>query len=100
MDIDKLLLALAPLTPALLPIIVIIWYRTRQELQGIRAELKEIKERPVLSDPRLGYLTTAIANLTDEMRRIAESERQTVQLLTDGPLAGSRQQLPLVSTGA
>ncbi len=38
MTIDEVLHALA-FTPAVLPVIVLVWYRTRQELRGIRKEL-------------------------------------------------------------
>ena len=37
---------LAPLTPAVLPVVVFIWYRTRRELREIRQELVTLRQAP------------------------------------------------------
>jgi hypothetical protein len=41
MNVDELLRFLAPLTAAVLPVLLLIWYRTRRELGEIRSELAD-----------------------------------------------------------
>ena len=45
MTVDDLFVLLAPLTPAVLPIMAFIWYRTRQELHAIKGERAALRQR-------------------------------------------------------
>ena len=61
LNIDALLRFLEPLTPAVLPVVVFIWIRTRRELRAIRQELAELRQPPgALGDPRLDDFARAI----------------------------------------
>lgn len=88
MTIDDILHILAPLTPAVLPVIVLVWYRTRQELHGIREELRGVRgelaalrQPPLLPDSRLDALTAAVERLGLDVERVAEAERYTARML-------------------
>lgn len=74
MNIDDVLHLLEPLTPAVLPVVVFVWYRTRQELRAIRRELVELRESPALPDPRLDDLLAGMEALRAEVARLAERD--------------------------
>ena len=76
MTIDDVLKILAPLTPAVLPVVTIIWYRTRQELHAIRHELAAVRQA-IGGEPRLAPTAAAVEALradavrTEALRLIA-----------------------------
>ena len=76
MTIDDVLKLLAPLTPAVLPVVTFIWYRTRQELHAIRNELAAVRQI-IGEQPRVAPLVAAVEALrtdairTDALRLIA-----------------------------
>jgi len=76
MTIDDMLKLLAPLTPAVLPVMTFIWYRTRQELHAIRQELLTMRQM-IGSEPRLAPIVAAVEALqtnavrTEALRLIA-----------------------------
>jgi hypothetical protein len=73
--VEAVLRLLAPLTPAVLPVIVLVWHRTRQELRGIRRELVELRQRPLVAEPQLERLTQAVAAMALELERLTEADR-------------------------
>ena len=75
MTVDDILHILAPLTPAVLPVLVAVWYRTRQELRGIRRELEELRERSAAPDQRLDELIEAVDAMRATLARIADADR-------------------------
>jgi len=79
MTVDDVLLILAPLTPAILPVVVYVWYRTRRELRDIRNELIELRRRPALPDPRLDQLLEAVDSMSAEVGRLADAQRRALQ---------------------
>ena len=83
MNIDDLLHFLAPLTPAVLPVVVFIWYRTRRELREIRQELAALRQVPLPPDPRLDDLLQAVEAMSGEVARLAEDQRATMRLLSE-----------------
>jgi hypothetical protein len=78
MTVDDVLLYLAPLTPAVLPVIVYVWHRTRKELHGIRTELLELRQRPWPPDPRLDQLLVAVNSLSADVLRLTEAQRRAL----------------------
>jgi len=90
MNVDDLLRILAPLTPAVLPVIVFVWYRTRRELRQIRKELVALRQEPFPPDPRLDELLEAVELMRAQMARLTESQSATVRLLTERPATRSR----------
>jgi hypothetical protein len=76
MTIDEILKLLAPLTPAVLPVVTFIWYRTRQELHSMRQELATVRQL-IASEPRLAAVVAAAEALradavrTEALRLIA-----------------------------
>jgi len=76
MTIDDVLKLLAPLTPAVIPVVTFIWYRTRQELHGIRHELATVRQM-LVGEARLMPLVGAVESLradavrTEALRLIA-----------------------------
>ena len=76
MTIDDILKLLAPLTPAVLPVVTFIWYRTRQELNAIRNELATVRQL-VGTEARLAPMVAAVEALradavrTEALRLIA-----------------------------
>jgi hypothetical protein len=82
MTMDDVLRVLAPLTPAVLPLMVIIWRRTRRELHDIQSELLELRQRPSPPDPRLDELLEAVDTLGAEVARLADAQRRA---LAPGP---------------
>jgi hypothetical protein len=87
MNVDQMLRFLAPLTPAVLPIMVFIWHRTRRELGRIRQELTSLREARVLPDPRLDELLEAVDSLRAELIRLGEGQRAALQLMSEHDLA-------------
>jgi hypothetical protein len=88
--IDKLLQFLAPLTPAVLPVVVFVWYRTRRELREIRQELAALRQAPLPLDPRLDNLLEAVEAMSVEVRRLAEAQRDTTRLWSERESARAR----------
>ena len=76
MTIDDVLKLLAPLTPAVLPVVTFIWYRTRQELHAIRHELAAVRQM-IGGEARLAPISGDVAALradavrTEALRLIA-----------------------------
>jgi hypothetical protein len=76
MTIDDMLKLLAPLTPAVLPVVTFIWYRTRQELHAIRQELLTMRQM-IGNESRLAPVVAAVEALqvnavrTEALRLIA-----------------------------
>ena len=68
MTIDDILKVLAPLTPAVLPVVTFIWYRTRQELHAIRAELGTVRQM-IGGEGRLTSLVAVVEALRAEAVR-------------------------------
>lgn len=81
MNVDDLLRYLAPLTPAVLPVLVLIWHRTRNELRQIRTELSTLRTERALSDPRLDELLEAVDGMRAELARLGEAQRSTLRLV-------------------
>jgi hypothetical protein len=71
MNVDDLLHFLAPLTPAVLPVLVFVWHRTRRELRQIRTELTGLRAERSLPDPRLDELLEAVDGMRAELTRLA-----------------------------
>ena len=94
--IDDVLHFLAPLTPAVLPVVVFIWYRTRRELREIRQELAALRQAPSQLDPRLDDLLEAVEAIGGEVGRLAEAQRATLLLLSER--GGARARLEPGST--
>jgi hypothetical protein len=90
MNIDSVLRYLAPLTPAVLPVLVLIWHRTRRELGLIRRELISLRETRALSDPRLDEVLEALDGMRAELMRLGEAQRATVQLMAERDAARLR----------
>ena len=88
--IDDLLRFLAPLTPAVLPVVVFIWYRTRRELREIRQELVTLRQAPLLRDPRLDDLLDAVEAMGVEVGRLVEAQRDTTRALSERESARAR----------
>ena len=88
--IDDLLHFLAPLTPAVLPVVVFIWYRTRRELREIRQELAALRQAPSPLDPRLADLLEAVETMGGEVGRLAEAQRATMRVLSERESARAR----------
>jgi hypothetical protein len=81
---------LAPLTPAVLPVVVFIWYRTRRELREIRQELVTLRQAPLPLDPRLDDLREAVEAIGVEVGRLVEAQRDTTRLLSERGSARAR----------
>jgi len=87
MNIDGILRLLAPVTPIVLPVIVLVWYLTRQEfrilhreLRGIRQELSVLRERALLPDPRsehVKHLAPSVNGIGAEVERIESTHPVT-----------------------
>jgi len=92
MSVDDALRFLAPLTPAVLPVLVLIWHKTRRELGQIRGELTALRAERTLPDPRLDELLEAMDGMRAELARLGDAHRSTLQLLSEHEAA--RQQLP------
>jgi hypothetical protein len=90
MNVDSLLRFLAPLTPAVLPVLVFIWYRTRRELGEIRRELVALREAPAQLDTRLDDLIAAVDAMGGQVARLAEAHRATTSLLSERQPARAR----------
>jgi hypothetical protein len=86
--IDDLLHFLAPLTPAVLPVVVFIWYRTRRELREIRQELAALRQAPFPPDPRLDELREAVEAMSVEMGRLVGAQRDTTTPVRTGVRTG------------
>jgi hypothetical protein len=86
--IDDVLHFLAPLAPAVLPVVVFIWYRTRRELREIRQELAALRQAQL--DPRLDDLLEAVEAIGGEVGRLAEAQRGTTLLLSERGAARAR----------
>ena len=83
MNIDDLLRFLDPLTPAVLPVVVFIWIRTRRELRTIREELVALRQAPPPLDPRLDDLLQAVEAVNRELARLSDAERATMRVLSE-----------------
>jgi hypothetical protein len=83
MNIDDVLHYLAPLTPAVLPVLVLIWHRTRQELGAVRRELAALRQEGIGPDPRLDELLEAVDGLRAELTRLGEAQRSTLRLVSE-----------------
>ena len=76
MTIEDILKLLAPLTPAVLPVVTFIWYRTRQELHAIRHELVTLRQM-IGGEPQLPPIVATMEALradavrTEALRLIA-----------------------------
>ncbi len=79
---DDILKFLATLTPAVLPVMVLVYHKTRRELRGIRNELFELRQRPAPPDPRLDELLEAVDALGAKVERLTEAQRN---VLSPGP---------------
>lgn len=87
MNIDGILRLLAPVTPIVLPVIVLVWYLARQEfrilhreLRGIRQELSELRERSLLPDPHsehVKHLAPAVNGIGAQVERIERTHPVT-----------------------
>jgi hypothetical protein len=84
LNIDDLLRFLQPLTPAVLPVVVFIWIRTRRELRAIRQELAELRQAPgALGEPRLDDFARAIEAMGTELAHLTQAQRDTMRLLEE-----------------
>jgi len=84
MNIDTVLRWLAPLTPAVLPIIVLVWHRTRGELRGLRSEVRALREQRLpLADPRIDELVEIMDGMRAELARLNESQQAGLRLLAE-----------------
>ena len=90
MNIDDLLRFLAPLTPAVLPVVVFIWIRTRRELRAIREELVALRQAPPPLDPRLDDLLQAVEAIDRELARLGDAQRSTMRVLSEREPARAR----------
>ena len=90
MNVDDVLRFLAPVAPAVLPVMVYIWHRTRRELRDIRGELASLRAESGLSDPRLDELLEAVDGLRAELVRLAEAQRSTLRLVAEHEAGRSR----------
>ena len=88
--IDELLRFLAPLTPAVLPVVVFIWYRTRRELREIRQELAALRQAESPPDPRFDELLEAVEAMGGDLGRLAEAQRVTMRLVSERDPVRSR----------
>lgn len=73
MTVDDMLILLAPLTPAVLPIMAFIWYRTRQELHAIKGEVAALRQM-LAPDPGFDRLAASVESIRADMAR-AEARR-------------------------
>jgi hypothetical protein len=87
MNVDDVLHFLAPLTPAVLPVIVFVWHRTRRELRDIRRELTALRQEPLPIDPRLDELIESVDGIRAELARLGESQRTALRLLSEREIA-------------
>lgn len=78
MTIDEVLKILAPLTPAVLPVVTFIWYRTRQELHAIRHELAAVRQA-IGGEQRLAPIVAAVEALRADAVRT-----EAVRLIASG----------------
>jgi hypothetical protein len=83
MNVDDMLRFLAPVAPAVLPVVVFIWHRTRVELRQIRGELVSLREVRALPDPRLDEVLEALDGMRAELQRLGEAQRATLQLMSE-----------------
>jgi hypothetical protein len=90
LNIDDLLQFLAPLTPAVLPVVVFIWVRTRRELRAIREELAALRQAPARLDPRLDDLLQAMQAMEGELARLTEAQRITMRVQSEREPARAR----------
>ena len=90
MNVDDLLRILAPLTPAVLPVIVFVWYRTRRELRAIRQELAALRQESFPLDSRLDELLEAVEAMRAEVTRLTDTQNATIRLLNERPNARPR----------
>jgi hypothetical protein len=98
--IDDLLRLLAPLTPAVLPVVVFIWYRTRRELREIRQELAALRQAPMPLAPGFDDLLEAVEAMREEVTRLAEAQRTTTRLLSERDAVRARLEPGSSSEGA
>jgi len=68
MTVDDLLVLLAPLTPAVLPIMAFIWYRTRQELHAIKGEVAALRQM-LTANPGLDRLAASVESMRIDIAR-------------------------------
>jgi hypothetical protein len=73
MTVDDMLILLAPLTPAVLPIMAFIWYRTRQELHAIKGEVAALRHM-LAPDPGFDRLAASVESIRADLAR-AEARR-------------------------
>lgn len=90
MNVDDFLRFLAPLTPAVLPVVVFIWYKTRRELRAIRQELITLRQTSMPLDPRLDDLLEAVEAINAEVARLTEAQQLMTKLLPDRLAATAR----------
>lgn len=93
MNVDDLLHILAPLTPAVLPVIVFVWYRTRRELREIRHELVALRQAPGPLDPRLEELLESVEAMRGELARLTDTQSSTLRFLAERQPARPRLEL-------
>jgi len=92
MTIDDILKLLAPLTPAVLPVVTFIWYRTRQELHTIRQELAAVRQ-VIDREPRLAAIVAAAEALRSDAVR-TEALRLIASGYFDDAATGTGSHLP------
>jgi hypothetical protein len=78
MTVDDLLVLLAPLTPAVLPIMAFIWYRTRQELQAIKGEVAALRQ-VLTANPGFDRLAASV-----ELMRVDIARAEARPLIASG----------------
>ena len=91
MTIDDVLKFLAPLTPAILPVVTFIWYRTRQELRAIRHELVAVRQM-IGGEPRLAPIVAAVEALRADAVRT-----EALRLIASGYL--DDEEIPAIGRG-